>query len=197
MAGQKRHWVHTVNKGHLGDEEMTDGAFTALVKVLIEGLEEDTRCRWFSGQLEVGEAGNFHAQCYSEWHTSLRISEVIKAIPSHVETREGTRTQAMVYTQNPEKEGFVSDLGSIGEWLPDAEESARLSGGKSNRTLAAISVAAIVDQGMTPEEIALEHPHAFFTHYPKILALYEYRNQGIRKNDLSNVYRPSFRPVGG
>ena len=173
--------MHTVHKKHLGDGEMTDGAFTALVKVLVEGLEEDTRLRWFSGQLEIGKEGRLHAQCYSEWHTSLRISEVIKAIPSHVEIREGTRTQARDYTQKPDKEGFVSDLGSQGEWIPDAEESARV-GGKSRSTMSAIAVLAIVDQGMSPEQIAREHPEVFFQHYQRIRALYEYRN--------------AFQPVG-
>ena len=174
--------MHTVHKKHLGDGEMTDGAFTALVKVLIEGLEEDTRCRWFSGQFEVcPKTKRLHAQCYSEWHNSLRLSEVIKAIPSHVEmkSKDSTRTQARDYSLK--EASRVAELGSLGEWIPDAEESARV-GGKSRSTMSAIAVSAIVDQGMSPEQIAKEHPEVFFQHYQRILALYEWRN--------------AFQPVG-
>ncbi len=179
MAGQKRHWVHTVHKGHIGDEDMTDDTFAALVRVLFEGLAEDTRCRWFSGQFEIcPDTDRFHAQCYSEWHSSLRMSEVIKAIPSHVEMKSphATRTQAMVYSLKEETR--ESELGSYGEWLPDAEETARLSGGKSSKTLSSIAVAAIVDLGMTPQQIASEHPQVYFQHYPRINALYEARRVG-------------------
>ncbi len=177
MAGQKRHWVHTVHKKWIGDADMTDSAFTALVRVLFEGLEEDTRLRWFSGQFEVcPDTGRLHAQCYSEWHTSLRMSEVTKAIPSHVEIRKGTRTQAMEYSLKEETRH--AELGSYGEWLPDAEESARLAGGKSSKTLSSIAVAAIVEYGMTPSQIAAEHPQVYFQHYPRINALYEARRVG-------------------
>ena len=175
MAGQKRHWVHTVHKGHIGNEDMTDDTFAALVRVLFEGLAEDTRCRWFSGQFEIcPDTDRYHAQCYSEWHSSLRMSEVIKAIPSHVEIREGTRTQARDYSLKEETR--VDELGSYGEWLPDAEETARLTGGKSSKTLSSIAVAAIVEEGMTPEQIALEHPKVYFQHYPRIHALFEARS---------------------
>ncbi len=174
MAGQKRHWVHTVHKGHIGDDEMTDDTFVALVRVLFEGLVEDTRCRWFSGQFEIcPDTDRFHAQCYSEWHDSLRLSQVIRALPSHVEMREGTRTQARDYSLKEETR--VAELGSYGEWLPDAEETARLSGGKSSKTLSSIAVAAIVEEGMTPEQIAKEHPKVYFQHYPRIHALYDMR----------------------
>lgn len=172
MAGQRRHWVHTVHKGHLGDDEMTDDTFAALVRVLFEGLEEDTRCRWFSGQFEIcPDTDRYHAQCYSEWHSSLRMSEVYKAIPSHLEmkSKDSTRTQARDYSLK--EDSRVAELGSIGEWLPDAEESARLSGGKSSKTLSSVAVAAIVEEGMTPEEIALEYPKVYFQHYPRIIAL--------------------------
>lgn len=180
MAGQKRHWVHTVHKGHIGDEEMTDDAFSALVKVVIDGLEEDRRIRYFSGQLEVcPDTDRLHAQCYTEWHDSKRMSEVMKAFPSHLELKEGTRTQARDYTQKPDKEGFVSDLGSFGDWLPDAEESARLKGGKSSRTLSSIAVSAVVDMQMTPQQIADEYPAVYFQHYPRILALYDARTAGV------------------
>lgn len=174
MAGQKRHWVHTVHKGHIGDEDMTDNTFRALVRVLFEGLEEDTRCRWFSGQFEIcPDTDRFHAQCYSEWNDSLRLSQVIKAIPSHVEMREGTRTQARDYSLKEETR--VAELGSMGEWLPDAEETARVAGGKSSKTLSSIAVAAIVEEGMTPEQIAKEYPKVYFQHYPRIHALFEMR----------------------
>ncbi len=177
MAGQRRHWVHTVHKGHIGADDMTDNTFRALVRVLFEGLAEDTRCRWFSGQFEIcPDTDRYHAQCYSEWHGSLRMSEVVKAIPSHVEIRKGTRTQAMDYSLKEETR--KDELGSYGEWLPDAEESARLSGGKSSKTLSSIAVAAIVEYGMTPQQIAAEHPQVYFQHYPRINALYEARRVG-------------------
>jgi len=103
----------------------------------------------------------------------LRMSEVIKAFPSHVEIRKGTRTQARDYSLKEETR--QAELGSYGEWLPDAEETARLAGGKSSKTLSSIAVAAIVEEGYTPEQIAKEYPKVYFQHYPRIHALYDMR----------------------
>ena len=175
MAGQKRHWIHTVHKGHLmlTDEDSND-EFIGRVRTMFEDLKQDSRLRWFSGQFEVcPDSGRFHMQAYSEWHQSLRMPEVSKVIPSHLEIRKGTRTQAMEYSLKEDTR--VAELGSYGEWLPDAEESARIFGGKDTNTLSSIAVAAIVREGMTPDEIAMEHPKVYFQHYPRIIALFNAR----------------------
>lgn len=171
MAGQRRHYLHTVHKKHIASEDMADNEFIALVRVLVEGLEEDKRIRYFCGQIEkCPDSGRLHAQMYTEWKSSRRITEVIKAIPSHVENRKGTRTEARDYCRKAETR--VIALGEFGEWRPESQAVVRPAQKE-------IALDCLVKFGMSPEQIALEHPHVYFTHHFAIDKLYAMRGGGF------------------
>ncbi len=167
MAGQRRHWVHTVHKKHIGSADMADDEFIALVRVLVDGLREDTRIRYFIGQIELcPDSWRIHAQVYTEWKSSRRLSEVRKAFPSHLESRKGTRTEARDYCRKAGSR--VIALGEFGEWRPESQAVVRPAQKE-------IALDCLVKHGMTPAQIAEEHPHVYFTHHFAIDKLYAMR----------------------
>ena len=161
MSGQYRHWVHTVQCGHLDTEN--EEVFTAAVLQLWEMLEGNANLRYATGQLERGEGGKLHAQIYTEWKKAYRVGEVTKWLPSHAERRTGSRNQARLYVTKAE--GREMALAPIGEWRPDRE-----SGGTVRPKARALQY--IIKDGLTPKEIAVMDPECYFTHYRAIQELY-------------------------
>ena len=178
MADQKRHWLHTVHAGHLG---LKDGIE---LQEFIDGMNHwcsnlmlDTRLRYMCGQVEkCPETGTLHGQMYTEWTKSLRLSELIKVAPSHAEYRKGTRTDARNYCTstiyNGEDKGKLADLPAFGEWREDTEGKTRKDTQKE------LAIHYVVNEGLTPNEIARKDPLVYFTYHYAIERLYNARSSG-------------------
>lgn len=176
MAGQRRHFVHTIHKAHLGDVDMTDDDFISAVMDLFNRVGEDTGNRFLTGQIEqCPETGRLHAQCYSEWSVSLRLAEVAKRLPSHVELRNGTRTEARVYATKSETR--VQELPVIGVWRDESDTEKT----RGKMRMKDVALLMICGEGKTPDDIALEAPEVYFTHARKIVDLYEARQRATAR----------------
>lgn len=172
MAEQKRHWLHTVHAGHLGLEdghslqEFIDG-----MNAWCSKLRDDTRLRYMCGQVEeCPDTGTLHGQMYTEWNKSLRLSELIKAAPSHAEYRKGTRTDAKDYctlsVYDGKDKGKIADLPAFGEWREDTEGRTKRESQKE------LAIHYLVNEGLTPNQIAAKDPLVYFTYHYAIEKLY-------------------------
>lgn len=187
MAEQRRHWLSTIWPKHLGAEN--DEQFGVLVCELWKQLDQDTRLKYACGQFERGEEGGLHVQVYTEWNTSLRRSQVLKVLPSHSEARQGTRSQARDYCRKSEgREGALPDLG---EWRAErGDDTFGASLGPKARALELIT-----KQGLTPMEISVEDPEAYFTFSTAIHRLYEMLKVAGALPQRSEVLPKSLPPV--
>lgn len=121
-------------------------------------------------QIEAGEkTGRLHIQIYTEWKQSLRESEVVKRIPGEWDYRAGTRAEARNYctkaVYNGEDKGRVEGPFEFGEFKPDGKM-------KAEDRPKARALRYLIVEGLTPSEIALVDPEAFFSHHAAILATY-------------------------
>lgn len=162
---QKRHWIHTIWPGHVGlEDDCDDEEFISAVNAVIDEVRTDGRLRYLTGQIEEGDSGGIHAQVYTEWTTSLRRTQVCKALPSHAEYRTGTRQQAREYCRK--KEGRISPFPDHGEWRPErGDDDFGQRDGPKARAL------KMVLAGKDPIQIAEEDPEAFFTFHRSICSL--------------------------
>lgn len=164
---QRRHWIHTIHFRHLGVVDGDEEAFHKAFGELWIELEKDTRLRYAGGQIERGEEGRLHAQVYTEWKESLRIKQVTKAVPSHVEPREGTRTQARDYCRK--SEGRECAMPDLGQWRAErGNDTFGNNDGPKKRALRLVT-----ERGLDPIQIAVEDPEAYFTFSTAIHRLYE------------------------
>jgi len=176
MANQYRHWMVTVQPGHVGIvveleessawkeydwEEYTLGVVEEF-REHWQRLSECNGIRYAIGQIEVDSKGFYHIQAYTEWKVSLRIGEVAKRWSGHYEQRNGTRDQARDYCRK--KDTRIEELPTIGEWIEDLHSNHRES--LRIRALRAITV-----DGLSPLAIAMELPEVYFVHHAGIDAL--------------------------
>jgi len=169
VANQYRHWMVTVQPGHVGIvvDEIDDWDEYALgvVEEFREHWQRLSECngiRYANGQIEVDSKGFYHIQAYTEWEVSLRIGEVAKRWSGHYEQRNGTRDQARDYCRK--KDTRIEELPTIGEWRDDPHDNHRES--LRIRALRAITV-----DGLSPLAIAMELPEVYFVHHAGIEAL--------------------------
>lgn len=164
MGGtQKRHWLHTVQAGHLGlNGDENDAAFEAAMEVAYQQLERDERLRYACAQAERGEEGHLHFQVYTEWKTSLRRAQVVKALPSHAEHRQGTRRQARKYCMKADTRVYT--LPDLGTWRPERgdDDFGQVEGPKAR------ALRYLTSEGLTPLEIAALDPECYFTFHRAI-----------------------------
>lgn len=150
---QKRHWMGTVQLGHL--EHHTD-TFMDWWEV----CQNAPDLVYAIAQIEEAETGTLHIQVYTEWKTSLRRNEVIRrAGNGHWEPRRGSRTQCRDYCRK--KDSRVEKLGEFGQWRADI-----VSNPVESPKAQAIKW---LMEGMTPAEICAKSPEVFFTHHRSIL----------------------------
>ena len=172
MGEQKRHWLLTVHDEHLKKWNVVKDEFHDPHScVQFEQIFAETKAvRYACGQTEAcPQTGKIHQQIYVEFKDSLRLSQVVKLFPSHAEPRLGTRTDAREYcmmeTYNGKSKGKVAHSEwQCGTWRQDVEGRTMT---QKKRILQ-----YICEQGMTPVDIALQDPEAYFTHWRSIDALY-------------------------
>lgn len=97
MVRESKYWCLTINQT------------TELFEFIKSADEVDFRVwlpdelSYFVGQLEQGESGNLHYQCYVEFEKKKRFTRVQRLFPgAHIEAREGTAIQARDYCQKVE-----------------------------------------------------------------------------------------------
>lgn len=140
----------------------------------VKAIADDSRNRYVCGQVEkCPTTDRLHGQMYTEWKQSLRLSELVKAAPSHAEARKGTRTDAKNYATlsvyKGKDKGQMASLPAFGEWRVDKE-------GETEMTQKERAIHYIVEDGLTPTEIAFRYPLVYFTHSHNIQRLYNARN---------------------
>ena len=175
MSGQRRLFIHTVHKKHLGDAEMSDETFVDTMGKVFGSLTEDQRLRYVVGQFEIcPDSGRLHGQLYSEWRKSLRITDIVKVLPSHVEmkSKNSNRTECKAYATKEASRAKQGLIGEFGEWRP---EEVKVVAPKQKE----IALDMLVRLGLTPEEIALQAPEVYFTHYHAIQSLFNAREKAL------------------
>ena len=175
MSGQRRLFIHTVHKKHLGDAEMSDETFVETMGKVFESLIVDQRLRYCVGQFEIcPDSGRLHGQLYSEWRKSLRIADIVKVLPSHVElkSKDSNRTECKAYCSKEQTRAKWGLIGEFGEWRP---EEVKVVAPKQKE----IALDMLVRLGLTPEEIALQAPEVYFTHYHAIQSLFNAREKAL------------------
>lgn len=165
---QKRHWMGTIQVGHL---EHTTDTF-ADWWLCLQGAPGLV---YAVGQIEEADTGSLHIQVYTEWKTSLRRSEVIKRAGSgHWTPRRESRTQCRDYCRK--KESRVEKLGEIGTWRADVAS-------EPMESPKVVALRMLIEEGKNPAQIVAERPDVFFTHHRAILETWKMM-QGL---DLSNL----------
>lgn len=173
---QRRHWMCTVQLSHMGlDEEATEGDVEARLKEMWNEVETDPRVVYACGQVERGSlTGRLHGQCYVEFNTSLRNTQVRKVLPSRATHMRTTRTNCRTYCRkaSDDKSERVASLPDLGEWVPERGHGPEKLGPKQR------CLRMLVEDGMTPEEIAKSDPAAYFTFHTAIAALWRALQDG-------------------
>lgn len=163
---QRRHWCGTINIGHLVGDDSEESFKEALAECWAK-LGDDTRLAFACGQTEVGgESGRLHAQVYLEFTTSLRKTQVLKVLNGSFEPRWGSRTQAREY--HTKSLTRVEALPDVGEFRKE-----RSHGGETREGPKARCLRMLTQEGLTPSDIALSDPEAYFTFHRSIHALYD------------------------
>lgn len=169
---QRRHWMFTIQAAHLGLEgDFDDGTSTTEVTQFIDEMEEawsrveaDPRVRFACGQVERGEGTDrLHGQVYVEFTKSLRNAQVRKLLPAMAEPRRGSRTQCRDYCRKADTRVYA--LPDLGDWTPERGDGSESSPGPK-----ALALQMLVQDGMTPAEIAQSHPEVFFQFHGAIKA---------------------------
>ncbi len=164
---------------------MPDDATVEVAEVIAKEMMQSRRIRYLSCQAERSiDLTRLHLQGYTEFKTSLRMSEVKKHLRQkslHLEPRLGSRADARNYTISKtwkgESKRRAAGPWTIGEWISDVAGSA-----PQRKTHSATAIECLLI-GMTPHQIAAAHPEAFFTHSKKVLdtwqALKDAQNAGV------------------
>lgn len=163
---QRRSWMCSVQLAHMGlDETATESEATTALGELWKATESDPRVRYACGQLERGEeTGRLHGQMYLEFNVSVRNTQVRKVMPSWATHMKTTRTKCRDYCRKAESR--IAAMPELGEWR--SEELKEQQAGPKARALQ-----MLIQEGMTPAEIAVEDPEAFFTFHAAINATWK------------------------
>ncbi len=153
---QRRHWMCTVQLKHMGLEaKVSDGDAEARLRDLWSLVEADPRVVYACGQLERGEGGRLHGQCYVEFNSSLRNAQVRSVLPSFATHMRMSRTKCRDYCRKASDDDSerVQALPEIGKWRAERGDAAGSLPGPKQRCLN-----YLVQDGMTPSEITKRDP---------------------------------------
>ncbi len=175
MAGQKRHFVSTVHAGHLKlPDDTVEERFIEAMEEYVGAMGSDPDLRYLCGQVEkCPESGRLHGQLYSEWKKSFRNKELASRWPAHYsflkqkcENRTGGRDYCTSATWDGKDKGQVKVLPAFGEWRPEKKVQV------DPRTLKVKAIHYLIEEGLSPQEIAFRDPEVYFAHGAKIVHLY-------------------------
>ena len=167
---QRRMWLGTVWFGHAAGEADPEEEFCNLQQIssiLTRWwiLATDSPCVKFArGQIEVSDTGRYHLQVAIATTDSKRWSWMAKHLPAHWEPASNWEAVANYCKKTDSRIHAFEDFGI----LPKKAERSGTSG--SLKALAIESLKA----GLSPKEIALQHPEAYFSHHRAINELYKH-----------------------
>lgn len=164
---QKRHWIGTIHHGHLSDGEYDAAEAEKLFEILLDDIHEGNivGLTFAQGQMEITSNERLHLQLYCEFKTSLREKEVENRIPGRWDFRVGDKNSVIKYmTKTPSKVGMEFKWGTmkLDKVAPENRPKTR-------------ALMYLIQDGLTPAEIAILDPECYFTHYAAINALFNMR----------------------
>lgn len=173
-GNKSRGWCITVN--NISDDEF---------EVLKAHVSSRKNIRYFCGQLEVGESGTRHLQCYAEFSGPLGLSTVRKLFPRcHAEKRRGKPSEAAAYCRKEES----AVAGSFFEFGELPQETNSRQGARED--LVAVRNAAADGRGV---RFIIETWPVVFARYPKYVdrCLMEYSGRRDWKSEVRVYVGPT------
>ena len=186
---QKRFFILTLWPGHVGMNREDNGLneqhperdpydedeFKTRIRKWWEDMaipEIAYRC----GQMEVSNAGELHGQVAVKTSKSVRAITMMKRHGGHWEP---ARSPAAVTNYCQKTEGRIEFLGEDGARPGGTRERTEGHGSAKRR-----AIRMLIQEGLTPEEIAKQDPEAYFTHHRAIDRLWERLNPDDESDSL-------------
>ena len=165
---QRRFFLITLWPGHVGldRESCTDDEFKSAVRTWWDEMAIP-EVAYRVGQLEVSDAGELHGQIAVKTSKSVRAVTMMRRHGGHWEPADNA---AAVTRYVQKTEGRIEFLGEDGS---RPESSARTEGHGSAKRRA---IRMLIEEGLSPEDIAKQDPEAYFTHHRAIDRLWERLN---------------------
>ena len=167
---KKRFFIVTLWPGHVGlDRELcTDDEFKAACRTWWDNMAIP-EVQYRVGQMEISDAGELHGQIAVKTSKSMRAITLMRRHGGHWEP---ARNAAAVLNYVQKTEGRIEFLGEDGS---KPEGPGRTEGHGSAKRRA---IRMLIEEGLSPEEIAKQDPEAYFTHHRAIDRLWERLNPG-------------------
>ena len=167
---KKRFFIVTLWHGHLGlDRETTpEEEYKAAIRNWWDQMAIP-EVQYRVGQMEVNDSGELHGQIAIKTKKSMRAVTLMRRHGGHW---EAARNAAAVLNYAQKTEGRVEFLGEDGS---KPEGPARTEGHGSAKRRA---IRMLIEEGLSPEDIAKQDPEAYFTHHRAIDRLWERLNPG-------------------
>lgn len=165
---QKRFFLITLWPGHVGlvRDECTDDEFKAAARQWWDDMAIP-EVEYRVGQLEVSDAGELHGQIAVKTSSSVRAVTMMRRHGGHWEP---AKNPGAVYNYVQKTEGRIEFLGEDGK-KPDGVSRTEGHGSAKRR-----AIRMLIEEGLSPEEIAKQDPEAYFTHHRAIDRLWERLN---------------------
>ena len=170
QAMKKRYFMVTLWHGHLGLDRQTtpEEEYKSAIRKWWDEMaipEVQYRC----GQMEVNDAGELHGQIAIKTSKSMRAVTLMRRHGGHWEP---ARNANAVLNYCQKTEGRIEFLGEDGS-KPESRERTDGHGSAKRR-----AIRMLIEEGLSPEEIAKQDPEAYFTHHRAIDRLWERLNPG-------------------
>lgn len=168
---QKRFFLITLWPGHVGlnRESCSEDEFKSAVRTWWDDMAIP-EVQYRVGQLEVSDAGELHGQIAVKTSKSVRAVTMMRRHGGHWEP---ARNAAAVYNYVQKTEGRIEFLGEDGV-KPDGATRTEGHGSAKRR-----AIRMLIEEGLSPEEIAKQDPEAYFTHHRAIDRLWERLNPTV------------------
>ena len=175
---QKRFFLITLWPGHVGldRESCSEDEFKTAVRTWWDNMAIP-EVAYRVGQLEVSDAGELHGQIAVRTSKSVRAVTMMRRHGGHWEP---AKNPTAVYNYVQKTEGRIEFLGEDGT---KPGSTARSEGHGSAKRRA---IRMLIEEGLSPEEIAKQDPEAYFTHHRAIDRLWERLNP---EDDSTSLWR--------
>lgn len=155
-------------------DECTDDEFKAAARQWWDDMAIP-EVEYRVGQLEVSDAGELHGQIAVKTTSSVRAVTMMRRHGGHWEP---ARNPGAVYNYVQKTEGRIEFLGEDGK-KPDGVSRTEGHGSAKRR-----AIRMLIEEGLSPEEIAKQDPEAYFTHHRAIDRLWERLNPVVVQEGL-------------
>lgn len=166
---QRRMWLGTVWFGHAAEEaEEEEGCNLQQISLILtrwwKAAISNPGVKFARGQIEISDTGRYHLQVALATTDSKRWSWMVKNLPAHWEPAQDWTAVANYCKKTDSRVLALEDYGEM-------PKKAKRSG--SNGSLKALAIEAL-KEGLSPKEIALKYPEAYFSHHRAINELFKH-----------------------